>query len=79
MLFGVKSTDPASLFTLVVLLLTVAVLAGYFPAKRASRVDRMEALRYELPRSRLTREVTCSRSPLRISEVLLEEEIDIDT
>jgi ABC-type antimicrobial peptide transport system permease subunit len=47
MLFGVKSTDPASLLTAVALLLTVAVFAGYFPARRASRVDPMEALRYE--------------------------------
>jgi ABC-type antimicrobial peptide transport system permease subunit len=47
MLFGVKSTDPASLLTAVALLLTVAVFAGYLPARRASRVDPMEALRYE--------------------------------
>ena len=47
MLFGVKSTDPASLLGAVALLLTVAVFAGYFPARRASRVDPMEALRYE--------------------------------
>jgi putative ABC transport system permease protein len=47
MLFGVKSTDPASLLTAVALLLTVAAFAGYFPARRAARVDPMEALRYE--------------------------------
>ena len=47
MIFGVKSTDPASLLTAVALLLTVAIFAGYFPARRASRVDPMEALRYE--------------------------------
>jgi ABC-type antimicrobial peptide transport system permease subunit len=47
MLFGVKSTDPSSLLTAVTLLLTVAVIAGYLPARRASRVDPMEALRYE--------------------------------
>ncbi|HTF67038.1 MAG TPA: ABC transporter permease [Edaphobacter sp.] len=47
MLFGVKSTDPAALLTAMALLLTVAVSAGYFPARRAARVDPMEALRYE--------------------------------
>jgi predicted permease len=47
MIFGVKSTDPASLLTAVALLLTVAVIAGYFPARKASRVDPMKALRYE--------------------------------
>jgi predicted permease len=47
MLFGVRSTDPSSLLTAVTLLLTVAVIAGYLPARRASRVDPMEALRYE--------------------------------
>ena len=47
MLFGVKSTDPSSLLTAVALLLTVAVFAGYVPARRASRVDPMVALRRE--------------------------------
>jgi ABC-type antimicrobial peptide transport system permease subunit len=47
MLFGVKSTDLASLLTSVALLLVVAISAGYFPARRASKVDPMEALRYE--------------------------------
>jgi predicted permease len=47
MLFGVKSDDPAALLVAVALLLIVAVSAGYFPARRAARVDPMEALRYE--------------------------------
>jgi predicted permease len=47
MLFGVKSTDPSSLLIAVAFLLTVAAFAGYLPARRASRVDPMEALRYE--------------------------------
>jgi predicted permease len=47
MLYGLKSTDPISLTAAVVLLVMVGAVAGYFPARRASRVDPMEALRYE--------------------------------
>jgi len=47
MLYGLKSTDPLSLVAAAVLLLSVASIAGYFPARRASRVDPMQALRYE--------------------------------
>jgi len=47
MLFGLKGTDPLSLTAAVVLLVLVASTAGYLPAKRASKIDPMEALRYE--------------------------------
>ena|SRR5664279_967920 len=47
MLYGLKGTDPLSLAAAVVVLLLVASIAGYFPAKRAARIDPMEALRYE--------------------------------
>ncbi len=47
MLYGVESNDPAALAAAVFVLLFTAALAGYLPARRASRVDPMIALRYE--------------------------------
>ena len=47
MLFGLNPTDPATLIGAAVLLLIVAALAGYLPARRASRIEPMVALRYE--------------------------------
>ena len=47
MLYGVKSWDPVTIILVTILLSTVTLLAAYFPAKRASRVDPMVALRYE--------------------------------
>jgi len=47
MLYGLKATDPATLLFVVALLMAVTVVAGLGPARRASRVDPVGALRHE--------------------------------
>jgi predicted permease len=45
LLFGVTPGDPVTFIGIGALLIVVAALAGYFPARRASRIDPMVALR----------------------------------
>jgi putative ABC transport system permease protein len=47
MLFGVAAGDPATLVLVAFVLVTVAALAGYVPARRAMRVDPVVALRHQ--------------------------------
>ena len=47
LLFGVGATDAFTMAVAVFVMLTVAALAGYLPARRASRVDPMVALHEE--------------------------------
>ena len=46
-LFGVPPTDPAGIGAAVVLMVAVSMVAGYLPARRATKVDPMTALRHE--------------------------------
>jgi ABC-type antimicrobial peptide transport system permease subunit len=47
MLFGVTPADPATICGAVAAMMLVALLAGWFPARNASRLDPLAAIRHE--------------------------------
>jgi len=47
LLYGIRPNDPGNLALAVLVLISVATIAAYLPARRASRLDPMLALREE--------------------------------
>jgi len=47
LLFGLAPADPTAMAGAMIVMMLVSALAGYVPARRASRIDPLVALRYE--------------------------------
>ena len=47
LLFNVSATDPATFASIALLLISVATIASYIPARRATKIDPLQALRHE--------------------------------
>jgi ABC-type antimicrobial peptide transport system permease subunit len=45
--YGIEPDDPLTMIGAATLMIAVAALAAWMPARRAARIDPMEALRYE--------------------------------